>query len=118
MAKMSTHFYLETWHIFCKKLYEAFYIKQYRFISKTLFITRWSARKVKIENTLGFLKTKFQILCNMNVDLKYASTIVKACYILFNFLIKVKNNGEDENDEEPNYLIPFKLQFDEKKKMS
>ena len=54
----------------------------------------------------------------MNVDLKYASPIVKACYILFNFLIKVKNNGEDENDEEPNYIIPFKLQFDEKKKMS
>lgn len=43
--------------------------------------------KVKIENAFGMLKCKWQILCNMNVELSSVPTVVLACGVLHNYVI-------------------------------
>ena len=40
--------------------------------------------RVKIENTFGILKNRWEILKNLNVDVKYAATIVIVCCVLHN----------------------------------
>jgi hypothetical protein len=53
---------------------------------QNLFDRKWRARRVKIENAFEILKNKFQILCNLNMGLEYAPTVITACCILHNFL--------------------------------
>ena len=40
---------------------------------------------VKIENTFGILKNRWGILKNLNVDFKYATTVITTCCVLHNF---------------------------------
>ena len=40
---------------------------------------------VKIENTVRILKNRWRILKNLNVDVKYAATVITACCVLHNF---------------------------------
>ena len=76
--------------------------------TKSLFDSKWSVGRVKIENAFGILKYKFLILNNLNADLKYASTIVTACCILHNFLIDEGDSSEsDILDKELNSLLPL-----------
>ena len=42
-------------------------------------------RRIKIENTFGILKNRWGILKNLNVDVKYAATVITACCVLHNF---------------------------------
>ena len=41
--------------------------------------------RVKIENTFGILKNRWDILKNLNVDVKYAAIVITACCLLHNF---------------------------------
>ena len=67
---------------------------------------------MKIENAFGILKNKFQILNNLNANLKYASTIVTTCCILHNFLIdKGDSTGSEIVDTELNSSWPFNLDY-------
>jgi hypothetical protein len=49
--------------------------------------------RVKIENTFGILKNRWAILKNLNIDDKYAATIVIACCVLHNFCRYNCNDG-------------------------
>ena len=51
---------------------------------------------MKIENAFGILKNRFQILNNLNADLKYAVIVVTICCILHNFLIEEGNSNGSE----------------------
>lgn len=43
------------------------------------------AGRVKIENAYGQLKGRFQILRNLNMDLRFAAQTITACCVLHNF---------------------------------
>jgi hypothetical protein len=74
---------------------------------QNLFNRKWKAERVKIENAFGILKSKFQILRNLNMGLEYALTIITACCILHNFLIKEGDIGKDDQDKESNSKAPL-----------
>jgi hypothetical protein len=41
--------------------------------------------RVKIANTFGILKNRWGILKNLNIDVKYAATLITVCCVLHNF---------------------------------
>jgi hypothetical protein len=51
-------------------------------------------RRIKIENTFGILKNRWGILKNLNVDVKYAATVITACCVLHNFWRYNCNDGQ------------------------
>ena len=74
---------------------------------------------MKIENAFGILKNKFQILNNLNADLKYAPTIVTTCCILHNFMIDEGGSSEIEiMDNELNSSWPFNLDYSREERRS
>ena len=74
---------------------------------------------MKIENAFGIFFKKFQILNNLNVDLKYAPTIVTTCCILHNFMIDKGGNSEIEiMDNELNSSWPFNLDYSREERQS
>ena len=74
-------------------------------------------RKLKI--AFGILKNKFQILNNLNSNLKYAPTIVTACCILHNFMIDEGGTSEIEiMDNELNSAWPFNLDYSREERRS
>ena len=83
--------------------------------AKSLFDARWSVERVKIENAFGILKNKFQILNNLNADLKYAPTIVTACCILHNFMI---DEGGSSEIKIFNSSWPFNLDYSREERRS
>ena len=102
-----------------KGLMKRFTTKSTTSNAKSLFDARWSARRVKIENAFGILKNKFQILNNLNANLKYASTIVTACCILHNFMIDKGGSSEIEiMDNELNSSWPFNLDYSREERLS
>ena len=74
---------------------------------------------MKIENAFGILKNKFQILNNLNVDLRYAPTIVTTYCILHNFMIDEGGSSEIEiMDNELNSSWPFNLDYSREERRS
>ena len=77
---------------------------------QNLFDRKWRVERVKIENAFGILKNKFQILYNLNMNLKYAPTIIAACCILYNFLIEEEDMDRDVQDKESNSKAPLEFE--------
>jgi hypothetical protein len=78
---------------------------------QNLFDRKWKAGRVKIKNDFGILKKKFQILCNLNMGLEYAPTVIIACCIVLNFLIEEGDIGGDDLDKELNSKAPLNFEY-------
>ncbi|MCO5604303.1 hypothetical protein L7F22_058468 [Adiantum nelumboides] len=67
---------------------------------KREFDKNLSEGRIKVENAFGFLKTKWWILQDVNVDLALAFTIVGACCMLHNF-VQLRGEAEPSDQRDP-----------------
>ena len=74
-------------------------------------ISTKESRKDKNRDFFSNLKNKFQILCNLNMDLEYAPIVITAYCVLYNFLIEEGDIGRDDQNKESNSIAPLKFEY-------